>query len=53
MESFKALRKLEWLDIKRNRFETIPLKALKPLETHIKHLWIAGKEFCPIYFAIE
>lgn len=41
-DSFKSLRKLELLDIRKNYFENIPLRALKPLETHIKQLRIAG-----------
>ncbi|KAL9696305.1 hypothetical protein quinque_015590 [Culex quinquefasciatus] len=37
-DAFRTLRNLKALDIRKNYFEAIPLRALKPLETHLKEL---------------
>jgi Leucine-rich repeat (LRR) protein len=41
-DSFKMLKHLIVLDLRKNYFENIPLRALKPLETHLKSLRIEG-----------
>lgn len=41
-DAFKYLNGLHVLDLRRNYFEQIPLRALKPLETHIKTIKIEG-----------
>ncbi|CAD7090064.1 unnamed protein product [Hermetia illucens] len=39
-DAFKYLRKLQTLDLRKNYFESVPLRALKPLETNIRMLRI-------------
>lgn len=41
-DAFKYLSALQVLDLRRNYFEQIPLRALKPLETHIKTMRVEG-----------
>ncbi|XP_062539989.1 protein artichoke [Armigeres subalbatus] len=37
-DAFRSLRVLGTLDLRKNFFEDVPLRALKPLETHLKQL---------------
>ncbi|XP_065077398.1 protein artichoke [Ochlerotatus camptorhynchus] len=37
-DAFRSLRALVTLDLQKNFFEDVPLRALKPLETHLKQL---------------
>ncbi|XP_062699450.1 slit homolog 3 protein [Aedes albopictus] len=37
-DAFRTLRALVTLDLRKNFFEDVPLRALKPLETHLKQL---------------
>ncbi|XP_058836588.1 chaoptin [Topomyia yanbarensis] len=37
-DAFRSLRNLRTLDLRKNYFEYVPLRALKPLETHLKEL---------------
>ncbi|XP_058063169.1 toll-like receptor 6 [Anopheles bellator] len=39
-DAFRTLRALTTLDLRKNYFETAPLRALKPLETHLQQLRI-------------
>lgn len=48
-EAFKYSNALQVLDLRRNYFEQIPLRALKPLETHIKTMRVEGMYFTPLY----
>lgn len=41
-DAFKYLNALQVLDLRKNYFEQIPLRALKPLETHIKTMRVEG-----------
>ncbi|XP_055526393.1 protein artichoke [Wyeomyia smithii] len=37
-DAFRSLRALRLLDLRKNYFEYVPLRALKPLETHLRQL---------------
>uniref|UniRef100_A0A182N0Q5 Fibronectin type-III domain-containing protein n=1 Tax=Anopheles dirus TaxID=7168 RepID=A0A182N0Q5_9DIPT len=41
-DAFRTLRALTTLDLRKNYFEYAPLRALKPLETHLQQLRLEG-----------